>query len=190
MPSRNEERRLAKSLGFKRFKSQNACKKCGGYEFYISGGQCYTCQKIKGVSKENKEWAKAWRENNSEIHRNRAKKWRAENKEKHAKYSKSWKQENPGLHNAGNAKWRVSIRGNANAIADFELIEQFYRNCPKGMVVDHVIPIHGELVCGLHVSWNLQYMTGRQNSAKSNRVDLEIASEEQLVITRQMGVCA
>ena len=48
-------------------------------------------------------------------------------------------------------------------------ISDFYANCPSDMVVDHIIPLNGKTVSGLHVLNNLQYLTPEDNQTKSNK---------------------
>ncbi|MDE2057144.1 MAG: hypothetical protein KGI88_07970 [Betaproteobacteria bacterium] len=37
-------------------------------------------------------------------------------------------------------------------------------------VVDHIRPLHSEVVCGMHVPWNLEVITQEENLRKSNKV--------------------
>ncbi len=52
--------------------------------------------------------------------------------------------------------------------ANIEKIKEIYRNRKKGYHVDHIIPLKGVNVCGLHVENNLQYLTAKENILKSN----------------------
>ncbi len=54
--------------------------------------------------------------------------------------------------------------------ADVGKIKEMYDNRPDGYEVDHIIPLLGKDVCGLHVEANLQYLTVAENRSKSNRV--------------------
>lgn len=55
------------------------------------------------------------------------------------------------------------------AWADLTEIREFYRAARAvGMEVDHVVPIAGENVCGLHVRGNLQMLTRSANASKGN----------------------
>ena len=58
--------------------------------------------------------------------------------------------------------------------AEKQAIKAFYKACPPGMEVDHIIPLRGRNVSGLHVLSNLQYLTPSENSRKGNRLPDEV----------------
>lgn len=64
---------------------------------------------------------------------------------------------------------RQTVKAKLNV--DWKEIEQVYENRPEGCHVDHIIPLNHELVCGLHVPWNFQYLSAEDNVIKSNQFD-------------------
>lgn len=48
-------------------------------------------------------------------------------------------------------------------------MQNFYLKRPKGFEVDHIVPLRGNNVWGLHVPWNLQYLESSANRKKSNK---------------------
>ena len=53
--------------------------------------------------------------------------------------------------------------------SNMEEISAFYSKCPEGYHVDHIIPLQGEVVSGLHVIENLQYLSAEDNIKKHNK---------------------
>lgn len=51
-------------------------------------------------------------------------------------------------------------------------IRDIYVNRPEGCHVDHIIPLRGKLVSGLHVEYNLQYLPALENMKKHNTYSL------------------
>lgn len=65
-------------------------------------------------------------------------------------------------------KHMVAKRKQMPIWADEQKIKDIYANRPEGYHVDHIVPLQGELVSGLHVENNLQYLTPKQNLSKHN----------------------
>lgn len=99
--------------------------------------------------------------------------WRKRNPERIAFLAKRWRKNNPdkdrALRNAATIRRRTAKRN--PPWADQKAIRLIYENCPKGMHVDHIVPLNGftvdgRPVNGLHVPWNLQYLAGIENRRK------------------------
>ncbi len=89
-------------------------------------------------------------------------------KELRNKQCREYHKRKPYLSLARNAKRRAKLIQAATSWSDFEAIAEFYRLRPVGYHVDHIIPLQHDLVCGLHVINNLQYLTAEENLQKTN----------------------
>lgn len=82
--------------------------------------------------------------------------------------SKFYREANVEIRNSQNAVRRARRRQACPIWVDRKELNTVYKNCPKGYQVDHIVPLAGKNVCGLHVPWNLQYLTPEQNIQKYN----------------------
>ena len=55
----------------------------------------------------------------------------------------------------------------------YEQAISFTKTTGEAYVVDHIIPLQHEYVCGLHVPWNLRVITRKENGLKSNKLPSE-----------------
>jgi hypothetical protein len=53
----------------------------------------------------------------------------------------------------------------------YSACENIVRRTGRPHHVDHIIPLNGENVCGLHVPWNLQILRADLNIRKSNKLE-------------------
>jgi hypothetical protein len=155
--------------------------------------KAYYREYYKANSEKLKASSAKWSEENSERVRERNKlryknnrdkilssnkKWAAANPEKRATSLKDWREKNPSKTNAYAAKrWAAKLQRTPKWLTDFdkEMIDWTY-HCAKLATekfgepyhVDHIIPLQGENVSGLHVPGNLQVITASENLSKGN----------------------
>lgn len=58
--------------------------------------------------------------------------------------------------------------------ANIDKLREIYVNRPDGYHVDHIIPLRGKYVSGLHVENNLQYLPAKENMIKHNSYAFKI----------------
>jgi 5-methylcytosine-specific restriction endonuclease McrA len=140
----------------------------------ISGGQ-YTCI---GCMKEDKK--KYESEETKERYLERVRVDRAENPEKYRDMEQKYRQANRARMKAKKLRQRDELRSaTPRWLSDeqWEAMNAIYKQRDRitedtGVAhhVDHIIPLRGENVCGLHVPWNLQVLPANDNLKKSNKL--------------------
>jgi hypothetical protein len=99
--------------------------------------------------------------------------YRKINKVRLTNYRIAYQKHNRAIENARSAKYRAAKIQASPLWADQEKIKQIYKECPEGYHLDHIVPLQGKLVCGLHCEFNLQYLTAAENLSKSNKFDID-----------------
>lgn len=156
-------------------------------------GRC----KCDGCLAARKTYKDAWAAQNRDRTNSYSRKWATQNPEKRREVEAAWKAKNPDKVKAKDARagstWakkrsdkRAAIRAKARAKekagvaawADLRAIEAFYTEAARltretGIPheVDHIIPLSGEVISGLHVETNLQIVPRSVNRRKGQRYE-------------------
>lgn len=163
-----------------RFKSTRACVECAD-----ARKKAWSAAHPEKVNEQKRAWVaanpavaralKAASQKRNRVSANaRQQRWLAANREQSNAASAAWAQANPGKCTARSARRRAAQLQSTPAWADHDLMAAYYelarcyRDAGIEVEVDHVVPLQGEVVCGLHVHDNLQIIPTAMNRAKSN----------------------
>jgi hypothetical protein len=148
-------------------------QKSDGYRSY-----CKIC--IMTYTKNSENRIMDYRKDNKDKIAKRMAKYRDDNKDEIALQMSKYRIKNRGKLNAINAKWRAAkIQATPHWLTkeDLQEITEFYKEAQTLKLttgqeyhVDHIVPLRGENVCGLHVPWNLQILSAYENISKSNKL--------------------
>lgn len=163
------------------------------YKEYVDKNASRIKEKAREYRKENREKIREYMkhylakyiEQNREELLQKKREYFKKNKDQLAEKAKLYKKRNRAYFNAKNSERRASILQRTLhwlSSEDKHQISLFYKAAKflesvynVEYHVDHIIPLLGEDVCGLHVPWNLQLLTSTENLSKGNRYNPEDA---------------
>jgi hypothetical protein len=111
----------------------------------------------------------------------RSKKWKEANPDRKKQADKNWRANNVDKKRSYQAFRRAKVKSATPPWLTKEHKKQIgliYKEALRltqetGILfhVDHIVPLNGRAVSGLHVPWNLQVMKAEDNHRKSNKID-------------------
>jgi hypothetical protein len=114
------------------------------------------------------DYKKRYYEENSEFVKAQVKKYRAENTPK----VNTWSSINRAAK-LNRTPWWLTAKDKRDIEEFYHLARALTKATGIKYVVDHIIPLQGTNVSGLHVPSNLQILTESENSSKQNKFDIE-----------------
>jgi hypothetical protein len=188
LPTTREE---AKKTGSKYYFTGQPCKH-GHTAPRKTKGSCVECLKAEW-EKGNQTRAEYFKQyNEREDVKARKNEWYQENREKvieaaatrplHIKreYQNAWKGRNiiwvradtkarRRKHREATPPW-ITQKQKAEIRQLYQIAITMSKTTGEQYVVDHIVPLCSDVVCGLHVPWNLRVITQEENLKKSNKL--------------------
>ena len=174
------------------------CRKEQKRKHYLENKQDISYKQREYANKNKdkvKERAAVYRSKNKEVIKTKQKQIYQNNKEKRLEYGRKRYTEHKDAIKAKVKEYTIKNRHKTNAIKakyraskynatpkwltkqHLEEIKVFYKEAKKlsettgdSYQVDHIVPLQGAEVCGLHVPWNLQILTKSENISKFNKL--------------------
>jgi len=145
----------------------------------------------KKIDKQNRKWVlenkhkvdeikRRWEKLNPEKVKHGRQQYKKKNKEiirlKRREYNsreetKVKNRSNTVARRAGLKRATPSWMPRSNLTEVYRKCAQMNKNSAQIYEVDHIVPLCNDIVCGLHVPWNLQIITRHQNRTKSNKLE-------------------
>lgn len=175
-----------KCLQYCTFKSTKNCDFCR---------KRYNNKKAKKYRNKNRNLmllrTRLWRKLNSEHVKTYNEIWNEQNPDYHNEYrncnkkdiiqrQENWRKNNPDKNTAKSNKYRCNkLNATPKWLTEqhFKEMQEWYTLAKElqwlsveKLQVDHIVPLKGKYVCGLHVPWNLQILPKSVNISKGNRL--------------------
>jgi hypothetical protein len=166
------------------YHEKNRDKKLAQMKAYYKANRDEMIAKSSLYSKQNREACnlhkRKWYSQNKAKHRLSVIKWTDKNRERVNSYNRNWWKARPdrlterwGARRArkllATPKWLTENHW-LEIRAYYQLSNKLFNETGIKHHVDHIIPLRGATVCGLHVPWNLQVIPANDNLRKSNRL--------------------